>query len=299
VSVSVDGLETSHDLIRANRGSYVRALEAIGHLRRAGLAVSANTNLNRLNANDVEALYDVLRDAGIASWQVQVTAPLGRAADRADLVLQPYDYVGLMPRIAKLKTRAFRDGILLMPGNNLGYFGPEEGELRSVTPDGDDHFQGCMAGRFVLGIESDGAVKGCPSLQTKHYVGGSLNETPLRRIFEETPELGFTRRERTDELWGFCASCPYASVCQGGCSFTAEAILGRRGNNPYCSYRAGDFHRRGLRERLVPSRPAEGRPFDNGTFAIVVEPFDAPDPRPAARRDLVRIRRAKIEDRDT
>ena len=35
----------------------------------------------------------------------------------------------MLPRIAALKTRAFADGITLMPGNNLGYFGPEEGAV--------------------------------------------------------------------------------------------------------------------------------------------------------------------------
>ena len=39
-----------------------------------------------------------------------------------------------------------------MPGNNLGYFGPEEALLRSTERGGRDHYHGCMAGRFLMGI---------------------------------------------------------------------------------------------------------------------------------------------------
>ena len=41
-----------------------------------------------------------------------------------------------------------------------------------------------------------------------------------------------------EDLWGFCRTCPFAEVCLGGCSFTAHALFGRPGNNPYCSFRA-------------------------------------------------------------
>ena len=80
--------------------------------------------------------------------------PLGRAADRTALTLQPYDLLDFVPRVAEVKRRAQAEGITVMPGNNLGYFGPEEALLRSPKPGGKDHWIGCQAGRFVLGIES-------------------------------------------------------------------------------------------------------------------------------------------------
>ena len=291
-SVSVDGLEATHDRMRHLRGSFASAMAALDHLRAAGIAITANTNVNRLNRGDLEALYEVLRDRGIVGWQVQLTAPLGRAADRVAMILQPWDLLDVVPRIAALKQRARGDRITLMPGNNLGYFGPEEVALRSLRPTDRDHWRGCQAGKFVMGIESDGAVKGCPSLQTSSYVGGNLRERTVAAIWKETPELGFNRGRTVDELWGHCRTCDFAAECLGGCTFTAHAILGRPGNNPYCHYRARTFAKRGLRERLVPGAAADGLPFDNGTFEIVVEPLDAVDAAadaPAA--ELVQINR--------
>jgi radical SAM protein with 4Fe4S-binding SPASM domain len=291
-SVSVDGLEPTHDRMRHLRGSWRGAMTALDRLRAAGLPTASNINLNRLNHRDLEPLYDQLRARGIASWQVQLTAPLGRAADRPELLLQPWDLLDVVPRVAALKDRARADGITLTPGNNLGYFGPEEQKLRSIAATDRDHWRGCQAGRFVMGIESDGAVKGCPSLQTAAYVGGNLRERPLDAIWHHAPELAFARRRTVEDLWGFCRTCPFAATCMAGCSFTAHSVFGRPGNNPYCHFRARSFARQGLRERLVPAAAAPGTPFDHGTFDVVVEPLDTPDPALTLSGDrLVQISR--------
>jgi radical SAM protein with 4Fe4S-binding SPASM domain len=295
VSVSVDGLERAHDLIRKVKDGYRSAMAALDHLRDAGITIASNINVNRANTGDLEALYEVLRDRGIKAWQVQITSALGRAADRPEMLLQPYDLLDLLPRVAKLKQRAFTDGITLMPGNNLGYFGPEEALLRSPKKGGRDHFQGCQAGKLVLGIESDGAVKGCPSLQSYAYVGGTLLEKSLAEIWSDSPQLAFARKRTVDDLWGFCRSCPFASVCMGGCSFTAHALFGRPGNNPYCHYRARTLASQGKRERLIPAAPAAGDPFDHGLFELVVEPLDAPEPSPRKpAEELVRLTRKPV-----
>ena len=292
VSVSIDGLEHVHDTMRAARGSFTSATRALSHFRSAGVRISSNTNLNRFNQHDLEGLYEHLKEQGIRAWQVQLTTPLGRAADRPEMILQPYDLLDLLPRIAALKKRAFEDGILLMPGNNLGYFGPEEALLRSLTIDGRDHFSGCQAGRYVLGIESNGAVKGCPSLQTAHYVGGTLRDASLNAIWAETKELGFARDRTVDSLWGFCRTCDFAATCMGGCTFTAHAFFGRPGNNPYCHYRARTMKKANLRERLVLRQAAEGNPFDHALFDLVTEPWDSTEPKPpAARERLLKIRK--------
>jgi radical SAM protein with 4Fe4S-binding SPASM domain len=280
----VDGLEPAHDRMRHLRGSWRAAMAALDHLRDAGLPTASNINVNRLNHADLEPLYDVLRARGIGAWQIQLTAPLGRAADRPSLLLQPWQLLDVLPRVAALKRRARADGIVVTPGNNLGYFGPEETLLRSFDAGDRDHWQGCQAGRFVMGIESDGAIKGCPSLQTTAYAVGCVPDRPLDELWRRLP-----RGPEASELWGFCKTCPFAAVCRGGCTFTAHAVFGRPGNNPYCHFRAASLAKQGLRERLIPAARAPGAPFDSGTFEVVVEPLDAADPQLPAE-DLVQLR---------
>ncbi|MEQ1568399.1 MAG: radical SAM protein [Myxococcota bacterium] len=267
VNVSVDGLEGAHDTLRNVRGSHARAMGAIAATRDAGMEPHANTQVNRLNLPELEGLADSLFDAGIVAWQVQVTGPMGRAADQPDWLLQPYDFLDFVPRLAKVAERARERGIRLEVANNLGYFGPHEGVLRRGL------WRGCQAGRFLLGIEADGSVKGCPSLPSAPYVGGNVRDTPILELMQRSPEIRFSQERSIDELWGFCAGCYYAEECRGGCSWTAHTLLGRRGNLPYCHHRALELATLGLRERLVRVEPAPGQPFDFGRFEIVVEAF--------------------------
>jgi radical SAM protein with 4Fe4S-binding SPASM domain len=277
VSVSIDGLEDNHDLIRRAKGSFQTATNALHYFKEAGCTTASNTNINRINKEDIEELFLHLKSNGISSWQLQITTPLGRAADRPNLILQPWDLIDLMPRIAEIKKKAFANGILIMPGNNLGYFGPEEANLRSLSLPGKDHWMGCQAGRFVMGIESHGTIKGCPSLQSVPYVGGNIREKSLADIWNNSPELSFTRNRSVENLWGFCRICPFAKTCLGGCSFTSHSLFGKPGNNPYCHYRAKTLAKQNKRERLVLRENAPSIPFDNGLFEIIEEPFDMPE----------------------
>lgn len=291
VSVSVDGLAPQHNQIRKAPGSFEGAVNALAHLRAAGIPVAANTNINRVNAPVLEELFVLLCGKGVRAWQVQITVPLGRAADRPQMLMQPWDLLDVVPRVAALKRQAFAHGVVVMPGNNLGYFGVDEALLRSPHEGGRDHWHGCQAGKLVMGIESDGGVKGCPSLPSSHYVGGSVRERPLAEIWKTSLPLSFNRARTVDDLWGFCRTCPFAAVCMGGCSFTAHAVFGRPGNNPYCHHRASTLAKQGKRERLVPTAAASGQPFDHGLFDVVVEDLQAPDPA-ADVEDLVAITRA-------
>lgn len=271
VSVSVDGLESTHDLLRAVPGSWRAAMDAMGHIGDAGMAPYANTQFNRLNLPEVEALGDALLDRGIRAWQVQLTGPMGRAADRPEWLLQPYELLELVPALARVAARAEARGCTVNAGNNLGYFGPHEHRLRL------EHWKGCAAGRHVMGIESNGDVKGCPSLPSAPYVGGNVREASLAALWETSETIGFARDRGADELWGFCATCYYADVCKGGCSWTSHTLLGRRGNMPWCHHRAETLRDQGRRERLQRVRPAPGDPFDFGLFELIEEPWPSGD----------------------
>ncbi|MES1207444.1 MAG: radical SAM protein [Pseudomonadota bacterium] len=268
-SVSLDGLEPTHDRLRGVRGSYQSALTALANLRAAGIDICVNTQVNRLSMPELPAILETVIAVGGKAWQVQLTAAMGRAADQPDLLPQPFDLLELFPMLAQLKGRCDEAGVRLWPGNNLGYFGPYESVLRGTMPLG--HMASCGAGRSTLGIEANGAIKGCPSLQTNPWTGGNIRDASLRDIWERAAPLRYTRDRTVDELWGYCRTCYYADTCRAGCTWTAFSLFGKPGNNPLCHHRALEFQRQGKRERLVPVAPAPGEPFDNGRFEIAIE----------------------------
>jgi radical SAM protein with 4Fe4S-binding SPASM domain len=156
-------------------------------------------------------------------------------------------------------------------GNNIGYFGPYEAEIRASYPQG--HMGACGAGRTMLGIEANGDIKGCPSLPTSDYVGGNVRDHSLEAIWERSAPLRFTRERTAADLWGHCATCYYRDNCLAGCTWTTHVLFGRPGNNPFCHHRALELLRQGKRERIVREAMAGGAPFDYGRYAIVEEPW--------------------------
>ncbi|MEH2319605.1 nif11-class peptide radical SAM maturase 3 [Nostoc sp.] len=281
VSVSVDGLEATHDRLRGRIGSWQWAFQTMSNLKQAGIPFGCNTQINRLCAPEFPRIYEHLRDAGILAWQIQLTVPMGNAADNSEILLQPYELLDVYPMIARVAQRAKREGVQVQPGNNIGYYGPYERMLRGGG-DAWTFWQGCNAGLSSLGIEADGAIKGCPSLPTTAYTGGNIRDYSLRTIIEETEELRFNlgadTPKGTSHLWGFCKTCEFAELCRGGCSWTAHVFFDKRGNNPYCHHRALTQEKRSIRERVYIERRADGNPFDNGEFALIEEPINTPWP---------------------
>lgn len=273
VGISFDALEPLHDELRGVKGSFRAAFEAIQHLRAEGIWVTANTQITRPALRQIEPLLDQLTSHGVQSWQVSMTVPMGRAADRPDLVLQPYQVLEVLPMLARLHALLTARGVRLIPANDIGYFGPHEELLRGSMPGG--HRPVCSAGKLGLGIEANGDIKGCPSLPSADYVGGSVRDHALREIWERSPPLQFTRERGVEDLWGFCRTCYYAEDCLGGCSWTAHVLFGRRGNNPFCHHRALELLQQGKRERITQVRSAGGQPFDHGLFSCEVEDWPA------------------------
>jgi radical SAM protein with 4Fe4S-binding SPASM domain len=275
VSVSIDGTQATHDGLRGLNGSHRSALEAMHNLADAGVQVSANTQIGRRNRRELPAVFEEIRDAGAHSWQLQLTVAGGRVADDPTLLLEPYHLLEVMPSVARVKALADPADVRIWPGNNLGYYGPFESLLRGNLPKG--RKGSCSAGRLLLGIESNGSVKGCPSLPSAAYVGGNVRDDKLADIWERSDALRFTRSSRTPELWGHCSGCYYADDCQGGCSWTSHSLFGKRGNNPFCHHRALELLRQGRRERVVRVEAAAGTPFDHGRFEVREESWPAPE----------------------
>jgi len=270
ISISIDGLERTHDAIRGSAGSWQAAVAAAGRISASGIDLSINTQMNRLTMPELPAVADLLVEIGARSWMVILTAAMGRAADRPSLLLHPYHLLYLFPLLADIKREKLDpNAIAFFPGNNVGYFGPLAEMLRYGSELG-HVWNGCGAGESALGIEADGEIKGCPSLPTSDYARGNIRERSLRDI------AGRLRREKTEspvELWGFCKSCPFAARCKGGCTWTSHVLFGRPGNNPFCHSRALAMAAAGLVEKIEPVAAAPGAPFDFGHYRIVEAPL--------------------------
>lgn len=273
VGVSIDGLEDLHDSVRGVSGSFNAAIEAITRVKDLGISISVNTQIGPATITQLNQICETLLEQGVTHWQLQLTVAMGNAVDNDDLLLQPYQLIELIPLIAELHEYAENQGMVVAVGNNIGYFGPYEYLFRGyalATP----HWTGCSAGSTVIGIEADGLIKGCPSLESRRYGAGNVRTENLVSAWKSRNIVPFPHDISERPLWGFCRTCYYADNCGAGCSWTADSLFGRAGNNPYCHHRALELEERGLRERIQKYQEANPAAFGIGRFELIVESID-------------------------
>lgn len=235
LAISIDGLQNTHDFIRAKKGCFNAAVSALRLASAAGIRTHAITHVNRMNRGELEAMHDQLENLGVKTWLVQLSAPMGRMSERRDLIL---DASELRPFAEWLSATKERSRIYIAVGDNVGYYTELEPSLRRKGPDNPLPFWcGCSAGFLTIGIEANGNVKGCLSLQSEKYVEGNVLERPLREIWEAPGAFAYTRCFDPSQLHDSCKGCDYGEVCRGGCTFMSVALTGRPHGNPHCLYR--------------------------------------------------------------
>jgi|GEM_PF-61622 len=236
---SLDGFEAEHDEFR-QKGSFARVVAAIDACVAGGLPVAVNTTINKANARQLRKLRDFVIEHGVFSMQVQLATPSGNMGEHRDLVLDPADLTWFVPELAeicRLNTRKF----FAVAADDIGYYGMAEQGLRD---DGGElpFWIGCRAGCQVVGIESNGNVKGCLSLPSSmhgesRFLEGNLREKSLAEIWKGPDAFAYNRKHDEDKLTGFCRVCRYRDFCRGGCTWTVycHALAGGEGN-PFCFY---------------------------------------------------------------
>lgn len=226
VGFSVDGRPKFHDELRGITGSHTKIFSVIKKLKQRGQYVSAITTVNKRNFNDLSRIRERLMVYGVDAWQIQVAFPMGRMPQSQLLNESEYYKLGefildSMNHEYRLKTRF---------GDCIGYFG----ELGSNL--GLD-WQGCWGGIKGLGIDSNGTIRGCLSLQTDNAVAGNIREKSLKEIWEKVTNFKYTRSFDTSQLGELCSPCEYGQVCRGGCQAQSYAHFDRFNNSPYCFLR--------------------------------------------------------------
>jgi radical SAM protein with 4Fe4S-binding SPASM domain len=239
VAFSLDGPEASHDRVRGRPGGFRRVMAAIDDNVQSGMPVSVVTHVNALNLNQLESFLLELRAHGVGAWQLQIGTPTGSLGRHQELVIQPTALLDLIPRIAAMRSAGGRPSIHV--ADNVGYYGIYERTLRDRGAQ-ICFWIGCRAGCQVVGIESNGNVKGCLSLPSQRqsvddFVEGNLRQSSLKEIWERPGAFSYNRDEHGVELEGFCARCRFRDICRGGCSCAAFGFSGSRFDNPLCFYR--------------------------------------------------------------
>ncbi len=240
VAFSVDGFREAHEYQRRVQGQWKQTLDAIDNAVGNGIKTSVVTTINNRNLDELEELRELLAEHGVLRWQVQFATPTGNMAQNRSLVMDPRDIIKAVPLIAKMCRDEKRPKVY--PGHDVGYYGDPEENLRDQNA-AIPFWTGCSAGCSVIGIESNGNIKGCLSLPSAmndedRFIEGNVREKSLRDIWFGEGAFAYNRQFDVEQLGGFCRTCDYNDICRGGCTWTCFAERGEMlRDNPYCYWR--------------------------------------------------------------
>jgi radical SAM protein with 4Fe4S-binding SPASM domain len=230
VGVSFDGTLKTHNHIRQRDDSFAGAVTAMKKMA-ANKAPDfcAVTQISHMNFHEMDDIYKILLDVGCKQWRVQLCTDTGRMRQSGGLTLPLADYPRMIDKLIEIQRRD--DGLRLDVGENIGYYGQGGCQLWEG-----DIYLGCYAGTRILGIESNGNIKGCLSMP-EEFVEGNIREKSLQEIWNNPDGFAYNRKFTKESAAGYCHECKYLPLCRGGCATTSVSATGCRADNPYCAYR--------------------------------------------------------------
>ncbi|MDR2361840.1 MAG: TIGR04133 family radical SAM/SPASM protein [Prevotellaceae bacterium] len=201
VTVSLDGLEASHNWLRGSPKSYRNALHAVALLARTSeLRYDVVTCANRRNFAELPTLKKQLIQIGVQKWRIFTIFPIGRAAMHEELQLEPPAFRALFDFIRQ--TRA--EGRIKLNYGCEGFLGNYEGEVR-------DHFFICRAGISIASVLCDGSISACPNLRA-NFIQGNIYKDNFADVWQNRYAVF---RDKSWTKTGICASCRSYRYCEG------------------------------------------------------------------------------------
>ncbi len=242
LSVSLDGTREVHDRIRALPGSFDRAVRGAMELKAMGVPVAVITTINHANVDTLPGLREVIfGQLKPYCWQLQTANMFGRAVEFGDdCRISQVEYARGVCFTVETRRLAEGTGMAIHAGDCMGYLGTLEPQLR------DSPWPGCQAGLEIIGIQSNGDVKGCLSIIDDRFVEGNAFAEGIETVWNRPGAFSYNRAFREGMLHGTCAGCPVGDVCRGGCTAAAVSSKGGPHDAPYC-----------LRAVEVAARPAK------------------------------------------
>jgi radical SAM protein with 4Fe4S-binding SPASM domain len=219
--VSLDGARPeTHDLIRAQCGTFEAAIRGIRELKEAGATVVINTTLMEQNRLEVMDILSLALELEVDGYRVIPVRELGRAIENklglsiADLV-EIYKSLDAIRPTLNGKINLQLSTVPTLLGRFL-----EEG-------------YSCPAAIAKCCIDPEGNVKPCDAFD--FFYGGNIRERSLEDIWLNSPEFQSFRRSIVEIAPPECRVCAFGRRCRGGCkglAFLHYGVLNRA--DPQC-----------------------------------------------------------------
>lgn len=222
IALSLDGPDSgAHDTFRGMPGAFAATLDAVRHVRAAGLPLQINTSLSSSTFHHLAALGELVAEIEPVLWSVFFVVPVGRAKQAQQLSADDcestfyylYDWSLAHGLAAKTTAAQAYRRVVLQRETERTRAG---GTRRPHPPAVND-------GKGFVFVSHTGDVY--PSGFLPITVGDVLNQS-VASLYRDHPFLQALRDP--DRLEGKCGRCAFRSAC-GGSRARAYALTG----NPF------------------------------------------------------------------
>lgn len=201
LTISLDGLEVSHNWLRNNKHSFKRADEAIGLAANASrLNFDVVTCVNKHNYNELPLIHDYLISKGVKAWRLFTITPIGRAKNNSDLFLSDAEFKGMLEFISIRR----KEKVMNIQFSCEGYVGKYEMKVRN-------NFFFCRAGINIGSVLIDGSISACPNID-RTFAQGNIYADNFYHVWQTRYALF---RDRNWTKKGTCAACKDYRDCLG------------------------------------------------------------------------------------
>lgn len=215
LSISLDGLEETHDSFRGKKGAFKKVIETLPLLNKYNIRYAIKYTLSNETKKDGIELLRLVASKGAKEFNTRRVIVAGNASK--DMILPNEEYKEIIRNIieeCKKLNVNFRTGDPLLI--------PVFSEVFGIDIKNDDLskiYAGCQAGDDIIYIDYKGNVGACSYISK---MADNIKEKSLDDILQNN-KLFIDLRNYKDKLQGKCSKCNYKMIC-GGCRGSALAL---------------------------------------------------------------------------
>ena len=231
VGISLDGMEEVHDHFRGVKGSFKKALEGIANCQAEGLKVGVRFTINKRNAQEVPAIFQLLKDLEVPRACFYHLVYSGRGSELIKEDLGHQETRDLLDIIMD-ETRSLFDAgqgkeILTVDNHADGIYlyerlKKEDAKRAEEVMELLQFNEGNSTGRGIACISWDGKVHA--DQFWRNHTFGNVLERPFSEIWDD-PNIPLLHmlKDKKPHVKGRCAKCKYLKICGGNFRARAEA----------------------------------------------------------------------------
>ena len=234
VGVSLDGMEEVNDRFRGKKGAFKDAMSGIRNCQDVGLKVGLRFTVNRMNADEVPRIFDLIEESDIPRACFYHLVYAGRGSE---LVTEDLSHEGtrsvvdlIMDRTKDMYDRGISKEVLTVDNHADGPYlylrmkkenNPRAKEVFELLKMN----EGNSSGRGIGCISWDGSVYA--DQFWRYHSFGNILERPFSQIWTDLSDPLMARlKEKKKYVKGRFAACQWLDVCAGNFRVRAEAVTG-------------------------------------------------------------------------